>query len=295
MRQPILVPLDGSDLAEQALPYAQTLAGSGCQRILLEVGQEGDTDLPALERHANSDARLETANGDPAEQILRVARDLNAGMIVMTTHGRGALGRFVFGSVADAVTRRSPVPVFVVHPRAEDGSGGSSVIRRLLVPLDGSARAEEAIPLARDLAEQLHLPIQLISVVDTVSLIPVEVVPVVAFDPAVYEETVTKLDAGATTMMTTLSQRLRDEGFPTDWELRHGSPSAAILDAVQPGDVIVMASHGHGGAKRLLLGSVAEHLIRHGRSPVLLVPAAERPNNGTALERADQLGASAVI
>lgn len=286
MRQPILVPLDGSELAAQALPYAQALAGSGCQLILLEVGQESDNDLGALERHATSNARLETATGDPAEQILRVARDLNAGMIVMTTQGRGALGRLVFGSVADEITRRSPVPVFVVCPRGEDGTGRAPVIRRLVVPLDGSPRAEEAIPLARDLATRLDVPIHLISVVDTTSLIPIEVVPVVAFDPAVYEETVSRLDDGATSMMTTLRQQLRDDGIPADWELRHGSPSSAIMDAVQPGDVIVMASHGHGGAKRLVLGSVAEHLIRHGRSPVVLVPAVEHPGHSTDLDLA---------
>jgi len=116
MKPPVLVPLDGSDLAEQALPYARELAEPGCQLILLEVGEDED-DLGVLERHAGSCASLETAVGDPAEQILRVARDLQAGLIVMTTHGRGALGRWVFGSVADQVMRTSPVPVLVVRPR----------------------------------------------------------------------------------------------------------------------------------------------------------------------------------
>ena len=72
MLQPVLVPLDGSELAEQALPYAEALAKPGCELILLEVGQESDDDLGLLERHADSCARLETATGDPAEQILQV-------------------------------------------------------------------------------------------------------------------------------------------------------------------------------------------------------------------------------
>lgn len=160
MQQPILVPLDGSDLAEQALPYAEALAESGRQLILLEVGQDSDDDLRALERHADSGARLETAQGDPTEQILQVAQDLGVGLIVMTTNGRGAVGCWAFGSVADQVTRRSPVPVFVVRPREEDGSDVSPVIRRLVVPLDGSALAEEALPTAVSLAKRLNVPVQ---------------------------------------------------------------------------------------------------------------------------------------
>ena len=200
MLQPILVPLDGSRLAEQALPYAQQLAEPGCQLILLEVGQDED-DLGLLERHADSCASLETAVGDPAEQILRVAKDLNVGLIVMTTHGRGALGRWAFGSVADAVTRTSPVPVFVVHPQDGD-SEVAPVIQRVVVPLDGSPLAEEALPTAMSLVRRLHVPVHLVTAIDVTKILPVEIMPTVAFDASLYEETVAQLEADATAWLT---------------------------------------------------------------------------------------------
>jgi nucleotide-binding universal stress UspA family protein len=274
MTQPILVPLDGSDLAEQALPYAQKLAEPGCQLILLEVGQDED-DLGVLERHADSCASLESAVGDPAEQILRVAKDLNVGLIVMTTHGRGALGRWAFGSVADAVTRTSPVPVFVVRPQAGDSTIAPD-IRRVVVPLDGSPLAEEGLLTATSLAQRLHVPVHLVTAIDVTKLLPVEMMPTVAFDAALYVETVAQLEADATAWLTQAAGQLQQEGVATTWAILHGSPFRAITDTVKPGDVIVMTSHGRSGAKRWLLGSVAEKLIREGPVPVVLVPPAGR-------------------
>jgi nucleotide-binding universal stress UspA family protein len=274
MTQPILVPLDGSELAEQALPYAQKLAEPGCQLILLEVGQDED-DLGLLERHADSCASLETAVGDPAEQILRVAQDLNVGLIVMTTHGRGALGRWAFGSVADVVTRTSPVPVFVVRPRDGD-TEFTPVIKRVVVPLDGSPLAEAALPTAMSLAQRLHLPVHLVTAIDLTKLLPVEMMPTGVFDAALYQETVAQLEADATAWLTQTAEQLQHESVATTWAILHGPPFLAITDAVKPGDVIVMVSHGRGGAKRWLLGSVAEKLIREGPVPVVLVPPAER-------------------
>jgi nucleotide-binding universal stress UspA family protein len=276
MTQPILVPLDGSRLAEQALPYAQKLAEPGCQLILLEVGQDED-DLDLLERHADSCASLETAVGDPAEQILRVAKDLNVGLIVMTTRGRGSLGRWAFGSVADAVTRTSPVPVFIVHPRDGD-SEIAPVIQRVVVPLDGSPLAEEALPTAMSLARRLGVPVHLVTAIDVTKILPVEMMPAVAFDASLYEETVARLEADATAWLTRTAEQLQHEGVATTWAILRGSPFLAITDAVKPGDVIVMTSRGLGGAKRWLLGSLAEKLIREGPVPVVLVPTGERDN-----------------
>ncbi len=287
MTQPILVPLDGSKLAEQALPYAQKLAEPGCQLILLEVGQDED-DLGLLERHADSCVALESAVGDPAEQILRVAKDLNVGLIVMTTHGRGALGRWAFGSVADAVTRTSPVPVFVVHPRDGD-SEIVPVIQRVVVPLDGSPLAEEALPTAMSLARRLHVPVHLVTAIDVARILPVEMMPTVAFDASLFEATVAQLEADATAWLTQAADQLQHEGVGTTWAILRGSPFLAIADAVKPGDVIVMTSHGHGGAKRWLLGSVAEKLIREGPVPVVLVPAGARDNEVPVVGEATRL------
>lgn len=276
MLQPILVPLDGSPDAEQALPYAEALAEPGCQLILLEVGEDPDSEFFLLDRHAGSCARLETANGDPAEQILRVARDLGVGAIVMTTHGRGALGRWAFGGVADAVTRRSPVPVMVVRPGE---AMPEPEMRRLVVPLDGSPLAEAALPFAQALAQQLRIPVRLLTAVDPVSLVPSAVAPALAFDAEVYSDTLDRLRSAAQGWLTTASDRLREAGIEASGEIIPGSPYVALADALQPGDVVVMTSHGRSGVTRVLLGSVAEKLIREGPSPVILVPAATGDEN----------------
>ena len=298
----ILVPLDGSPLAEQALPYAQALLAPGAELTLLEVvekpepvhGMSGRLLVPVedvqrmLERQAHDDlekaeatlrgaqprARLEVARGNPAEEILRVAAEQEVDSIAMTTHGRGALGRWLFGSVADRVARSSPVPVLLVRPR--EGEPRPVTIRRLVVPLDGSALAEEALPTARVLAKRLGVPIHLITVIDMMRLIPTELGPVVAFDATVYEETLVQLDAGAMALLNDVSERLERQGLPTSSEVAHGSPFMTIVEAVHDGDLIVMTSHGRSGVRRWLLGSVAEKLVREAPTPVVLVPVSTR-------------------
>jgi nucleotide-binding universal stress UspA family protein len=283
MWQPVLVPLDGSLEAEQALPYAEALAGPGCQLILLEVGEDSDDEFALQERHGDSCARLETVSGDPAEQILRVARDLGVGLIVMTTQGRGALGRLAFGSVADAVTRKSPVPVLVVRPGDEPTE---PPLRRLVVPLDGSSLAEAAVPFAKSLAHRLGIPVHLLTAIDPVSLVPSAVAPALAFDAEVYTETLAQLRGDAETWLAEVGERLRGAGVETTWETVSGSPYVAIADALQPGDAVVMTSHGRGGVKRWLLGSVAEKLMREGKAPVMLVPAGAPEKRAMVAERA---------
>jgi nucleotide-binding universal stress UspA family protein len=298
----ILVPLDGSSLAEQVLPYAQALLAPGAALTLLEVvedvepvyGVRGRLLVPVedarrlFEHRAQDDLKraeeklhgertavhVEVVGGDPTEQILRVAAAREVELIAMTTHGRGALERWVFGSVADRVARNSPVPVLLVRPSEREPR--PVTIRRLVVPLDGSALAEEALPTAQALATRLRVPIHLISVIDVMRIIPAELGPVVAFDAAVYEDTLSQLDTGAAALLADVSQRLEHDSLHTSSEVAHGSPFSMITDAVQDGDLIVMTSHGRGGVRRWLLGSVAEKLVREAPVPVVLVPVAAR-------------------
>lgn len=274
MLKPILVPLDGSDLAERALPYAEALAAPGCELILLEVGPAED-EVGALARHGGSCGHLETAVGDPAEQILQGARAMGVGLIVMTTHGRGSLGRWAFGSVADTVTRTAPVPVMVVRPRA-GAAEPDPIMRRVVVPLDGSPLAEQALPTAQALAQQLHVPVHLVTAIDLTSLLPVEILPAVAFDASLYDETLAEVRTDAEAWLEHAAQRLESAGVTATWEVLSGSPFLVIGEAARPGDVIVMTSHGRGGARRWFLGSVAEKLIREALVPIVLVPAADR-------------------
>jgi nucleotide-binding universal stress UspA family protein len=291
MPQPILVPLDGSDLAEQALPYAEALARSKCELILLEVGDDPNDEFRLLGRHGDSCARLETVVGDPAGQILEVAEELGAGTIVMTTHGRGAIGRWALGSVADAVSRRSSIPVMLIRPDEENPQVIAPPIKRLVVPLEGSDRAEQALPTAAALAEQLQVPVHLITVVGSTNGVSLRIATA-AVDAVLLQECLDESRAEAEALLAGYADRLRSEGITCSWEVLHGSPYFSIADAVHEGDVIVMASHGREGVARWLVGSVAEKLVREGPVPVILVPSSDEPAGsqlGHAPATADKL------
>ena len=269
--QPILVPLDGSELAERALPYAAALSGPGCQLILLEVGQD-EEEFHLLDRHEGACAQLETAIGDPAQQILQVANKLGAGLIVMTTHGRGAIGRWAFGSVADQVSRTSPLPVMVIRPGDGD-TDPDAAIRRIMVPLDGSPLSRQALPLAEAIAQQVNASVHLVMAIDISRLLPVELMPTVAFNAELYEQAVNEAQLDAQQSLTEAAEELHRAGVNVTLEVKVGSPFTVIQETLHPGDVIVLVSRGHHGAARLVLGSLAEQLIREASAPVVLVPA----------------------
>jgi nucleotide-binding universal stress UspA family protein len=168
MYEKILVPLDGSELAESALPYAQELATKcGAAIVLLHVCGSSDSALrnthkAYIDHHAEAlqnDPRVAEAEsvavssvmvaGDPATEILGYAELNNVGLIVMTTHGRSGITRWLRGSVADRVARHSPVPVQLVRSEvaAEDGRRPEAE-RAIVVLLDGSETAEQVLPHA---------------------------------------------------------------------------------------------------------------------------------------------------
>lgn len=270
--RPILVPLDGSDLAEHALPYAEALAAPGCQLIFLEVGQ-GEDEFQLLDRHAGACAQLETVVGDPAQQILQVARTLGVGLIIMTTHGRGALGRWAFGSVADQVARTSPAPVMLIRPA--DEALPNPVIQRIVAPLDGSPLSERALPIAEAIARQMNAPVHLVTALDLARLLPVELMPTAAFNADLYGEQVHQAQRDAEEWLSEAAAQLRRGGADVSHGVYPGSPIAVLQELAQPGDVMVLASRRRRGAARFLLGSLAEQLIRAGTAPVVLVPAAD--------------------
>ena len=310
----VLIPLDGSAEAEQAIPYAQALLpDSGSILLFTVVPDRGvlisnDPVLTEWQRtlhpgpEAAHAADLNTARaglhqvvtriddsrvnwsvaaayGDPAEHILRTIATQDIDLVAMTTHGRGALGRAIFGSVADRIVRTSPIPVLLVRPVTPSPAPGMVAVNRLLVPLDGSELAEAALPVATALAQQLGIPVQLIRATNaTLTLAtltgssPFPVAP-----PAdIYDQWATDLERSATTYLDGVAKRLRDEGIAASIAVCDGSPYTEITNAVQAGDLLVMTSHGRGGVMRWLLGSVAEKLVREAPAPILLVPAADR-------------------
>lgn len=286
----ILVPLDGSDLAAHALPYARALATDNTEVILCRVVRDpasiirlaGPVAIPfdriraprireaeeylanAAEALASDSVRVATVSavGSPPDEVLRAATVWDADLIVMTTHGRGFLGRVVIGSVADRVARAADKPVLLVRERKNTDPAVSARIARLVVPLDGSELARQALPVAARLAEHLALPIHLISALPTVEEItPHDDTLALGFYDRYVEAVVESLRAEASQISTEATS-----------SVIIGPPVEAILEEVGDNDVVVMTSHGHGGMRRWWIGSVAERLAHIGKTPLMLVP-----------------------
>ena len=289
----ILVPLDGSEAAAAALAMAELIPSGRVRLLQVEPDTRGPmlTDVTELnawraEREVTARADLEWAGdglrrqsrtvepifafGDPSDEIVKAAAD--AELIVMATHGRGAGGRSVFGSVADRVARHAPTATLLVRGGARPAA--APPLARVVLSLDGSPLAERAVPAAADLADALGVPIRVVRVVEG-DMVRASVQAGMA---ATYTRAHEKHRREGERSVADQVQRLRNRDLATDGEVRNGSPATELLAALAAGDVVVMTTHARGGVRRWLLGSVAEKLVRFAPGPVFLVRAgADRP------------------
>lgn len=290
----LLVPLDGSDAAQAALDYAALIPSRVV--ILLSVIPDGAAEFLAwgpeqreewraaavarvtayldevaatLERQGR-EVETRVAWGDPAEQILAAAT--GADLIIMTTHGRGAGERILYGSVADRVVRHAPIPVLLV--RGGERPVKESPVSRLIVPLDGSPLAEQALPVAMDLADDLGVRIHLVRALETEKLRSVlRLSPSAA---TTYVSSVESLRSVAAAYLEEQAKRVRSRDIPVTTQVVEGSPADELCRLARPGDIIVMTTRGRGGLQRWLLGSVTERVVREAPVPVLVVRASQK-------------------
>ena len=299
----VLVPLDGSELSEQAVPFALALAGEGGAVALMqalpdaeplrkpfgaitmteeEVGQMLDNlaqeDLERAEKNWAGVApkvtiTTKTVSGDAATVILETADHEQADLIAMASTGRGAIGRLTLGSVADRVMRTAEKPVLVVRGYDAPTSRTLPDINRVVVPLDGSDRALLAIPVAATVAKRLGASIELLTAVDMPQVVSPAMAYAPAFSPELYAEIEEESTRNANAHLDDAVAEFEKLGVSAAKHVMLGSAVASIIEFAKHGDVIVMTSRGQGGFKRWFLGSVAEKLIRDAPAPVLLVPS----------------------
>lgn len=296
MTNTIIVPLAGPEavtgMCESAIPVAQALAKrTGASLTLVSVvfaavADVSDIDeLPAGERHGReafeerraereafldrcaasvTETPVETVVllGDPAREILALADETPDPLIVMTTHGRRGLRRVLLGSVAFQVVRDANCPVVVVPP--VDGSPlRGPGIDRVLFPLDESPVAEAAVEHGLAALGDGPLDIVLAEVVE----------PLVRRGGAVEREYHRLATSSAREYLSTLSDTLTERGHRVEVDVRLGYPNRRIAEAVADHavDLVVMATHGRSGLGRVVLGSVAEDVLRGATTPILLV------------------------
>ncbi|MFN8470853.1 MAG: universal stress protein [Anaerolineae bacterium] len=288
----ILTPLDGSTRSEGALPVATRLALKTEGRLVLvqAIGEpkphaadpvrkqfhDASTAKEYLERVSlpiSEQGILVTrsvVSHDAAAGILAEARCQKADIIVMTTRGRSGAGRWLFGSVAEAVLARTTVPIWLVRTESNATTAiFDQAAPRILVPLDGSRMSEAALPHAKALAQVLHATLTLVHVVIPSTL--TTDLELSQGEPGVGGPIYGAFEAQM--YLEDWVERLRIEGIRANTAVRDGPPAREILAACAETDagLVVMATHGRTGMKRVIMGSVAMDVLRQGKLPVIVV------------------------
>ena len=293
----LLVPLDGSPLAEAALPAAAFLARKlDASVTLVHIIERGASPEIHGERHLTDAAEAtayldEVARGAfPAD--LRVARhvhtseveditrgivdhvaELNPDLIVMCTHGSGGLRSFLFGSIAQQVVARGTTPVLLIRP-AESGHDQPFVCRRLLVPLDGTPDHEQGLPVAAELGRACEAGLLLVYVVPTLGTLSGDQAAAGRLLPGATQAMLQMACQDAATYLRDHIGRLQDQGLSVEAEIHRGEPTAVIVDTAQASgtDMIVLGTHGKAGMEAFWSGSTAPKISNRSRLPLLLVP-----------------------
>lgn len=288
----VLAPIDGTPATETAVTLAVALAARMDANVhllrvlsvstgtlaarsgLLGVSAEANAMRDAMEeylagiggQHAArlpGDLAWSVEDGhDVADEIVRQATRLDASLIVMATRALGAVGRVLFGSVADKVVRASPIPVILVPPGASARVLRDEPVRRVLLPIDGSTVGASAVDEVERLwpADGTHCTLVHVG------------------DPGTERADVER-QAEAARRIAEAVERLRARGFAAEQaSISAEEPAHGILEAARAhdADLIAMCTRGSGGIRRLIAGSVATEVVRFSELPVLLVSSAAR-------------------
>ena len=274
----ILVPLDGSSLAERVLPYVHALGSAyGTPVELLRVFtpaserladpahglyqhqidanvRDGAHDyLNSVKRYMDGSELTVTCTveeGDPASRIVDMAEKEPGTLVAMSTHGRSGIARSLLGSITDKVMHATNSPLLVVGSRDEQVPVFEVELKQVIVPLDGSKLAESVLPHVVPLAKALKLTAVLVKV------------------------TCRSEEAESRDYLLEVGERLHRMGVcPIRNVTLHGSPSEAIVDIGRQiqNSLVAMTTHGRSGIKRWLLGSVTDRVVKESGDPVLIV------------------------
>jgi len=304
MMDQILVTLDGSEFGEHALPFAQSIASKTRSSVNLSHVSccEPPTDLlqntpfqyegvsmeAYEEKHAEEQrmylgmkaAALQTElpgvevsssllEGYVTEALERKAKELDAKLVIMTTHGRTGVSRAWIGSVADSLVRHSNFPLLVIRPLEDGKTFPTPRFQHFLVPLDGSPIGEKILEPTVELGRAMGARFTLLHVVAPHVTVGARVSPL----PAGHMKA--RLEK-AELYLEGVTERLRGEGVEAEPLIEsHFAPARAILNTAEAQDVdlIAIATHGYTGVKRAILGSVTDKVLRAAKWPLLL----ERP------------------
>ncbi|PZC46868.1 MAG: Nucleotide-binding universal stress protein, UspA family [Chloroflexi bacterium] len=292
----ILVPLDGSELAEQVLPYVASLAKALQADVSLITAMIPVRPLPesfmeqaSVNLHqltteylaARADTLRERGlivdwsveDGYPSEVIATAALKQPNTLIAISTHGRSGLTRWTLGSVTDRVVHSTKAPLLIIRSRDED-QPAEATLTTVIVPLDGSGLGEQALAPAAALAKALGLNITLVRATPSAA----DYYKFATYPVPVSEDYSKEVDEDAGAYLAGVKETLQKEGsVSVETALEHGSPAAVIVDLAKntPDSLVVMTTHGRSGMGRWILGSVTDRVVRHSGDPVLVIHGEE--------------------
>ena len=292
----MLIPLDGSQVAEQVLPYARCLAKAlkipvelleivDIETLRLLANPERGRYLDTLlsEKMESSKSYLEAIaqsfqgtqvtcvveKGKAEEMVIERAATDKDTLIVMATHGRSGIQRWVLGSVADKVLHGSTNHLFLIRANDQAKAGGEAPLKKVIVPLDGSPLAETVLPYVVDLAKKMRLE---------VVLVRAYALPTSTADEyqTYTDELIGLIEAEARDYLAEKIKEAKAKGLEnvsSVVNVGYGAEEIITLARNTPDNFIAMSTHGRSGVKRFVLGSVTDRVVRHSGDPVLIIRA----------------------
>lgn len=296
MFKKILVPTDFSEYSQDALRYAAALAKiSGaaieCVHVIdltflsangpsgvyssatdiegtmksLRTRSQKELDFFVRKEHVQGiDVKGHLREGIAADEIVKLAAEIHADLIVIPTHGRTGLDKLVFGSTCERVIRTASTPVLVLKASARVAVGNDLGLKRILCPIDFSAFSESSLPVARGFAKQFGATLVLAHIVDNRFDYP-------EWSPEIAQNNSAALLKAAKEHVERVAENMPE--IKTEVHVSVGVPSRTLVDLTADGkaDLVIMPTHGRKGIAHMLLGSVTERVARGSQCPVLIV------------------------
>lgn len=294
----MLIPLDGSKVAEQVLPYARFLAraltlpvellrvvdlnalgllanhdqGRYIDTLAADSRQSSQIYLEGIARSfAGSHVQSVVETGNVEELIIEKAASDKDSLIVMATHGRSGVQRWLLGSVADKVLHASTNHMFLIRATDQGQTEGEANLKNVIVPLDGSPLAEMVLPHVVHLAKKLQLKVLFVRAYALPATISTD-------EYGTYsEELFNQLEAEAKEYLAKKIEEVKQEGLKnvsSVVDLGYGAEEITSLARKTSDNLVAMCTHGRSGVTRWVLGSVTEKVVRHSGDPVLIIRAA---------------------
>lgn len=292
----MLIPLDGSKVAEQVLPYARFLAkalkipvellevidledlrllanperGRYIDTLLSERMEAGKTYLEAIaQSFQETQVTCVVEKGKAEDVVIERAASDKGTLIVMATHGRSGIQRWVLGSVADKILHGSTNHLFLIRANDQGKAVGEALLKKVIVPLDGSPVAETVLPYVVDLAKKMRLE---------VVLVRAYALPTSTADEyqTYTDELIGLIEAEARDYLAEKMKELKGNGLEnisSVVNVGYGAEEIITLARNTPDNFIAMCTHGRSGMKRFVLGSVTDRVVRHSGDPVLIIRA----------------------